>query len=38
MANLDEFRNDVRNFLAENLPTELRVGNRPDVPEDLLNT
>ena len=35
-ADLESFRGEVREFLADNLPVELRVGNRPDLPEDLL--
>lgn len=33
MADLDSFRNEVRAFLDEHLPSELRVGYRPDLPE-----
>ena len=33
MADLESFRNEVRDFLADSLPDELRVGNRPDLPE-----
>ena len=36
MADLEAFRNQVRDFLANNLPDELRVGNRPDLPEALM--
>lgn len=33
MVNLDDFRSDVRSFLDEHLPEELRVGYRQDLPE-----
>ena len=36
MADLESFRREVRDFLADNLPDELRVGNRPDLPEEPL--
>ena len=36
MADLESFRREARDFLADNLPDELRVGNRPDLPEEPL--
>lgn len=36
MADLESFKRDVQDFLAEYLPDVLRVGNSPDVPEDEL--
>ena len=36
MADLEFFRKEVRDFIAENLPDELRVGNRPDLPAEAL--
>lgn len=33
MADIEHFRSEVRDFIANNLPAELRVGNRPDLPE-----
>ena len=33
MADLESFRKEVLDFIAENLPEELRVGNRPDLPD-----
>lgn len=38
MTDLDSFRNHVQDFLAEHLPDELRVGYRPDLPEESLAT
>lgn len=34
MADLDAFRQEIREFLDANLPSELRVGFRPDLPEE----
>ena len=34
-ASLEEFRNDVRSYLDEHLPAELRVGSRKDLNRDL---
>ena len=36
MADIENFRSVVRDFIAKNLPHELRVGNRPDLPEAAL--
>lgn len=36
MSDIENFRNEVRDFIANNLPDELRVGNRPDLPEEPL--
>ena len=36
MASLDEFQQDVRGWIQENLPSELRVGNRKDLPKEPL--
>ncbi len=36
MSDLASFRGDVRAFLDEHLPAELRVGYRPDLPEEPL--
>ena len=36
MASLDEFQQEVRGWIEENLPSELRVGNRNDLPEEPL--
>ena len=34
MANLDDFRQELRGWLDENLPAELRFGNRRDLPKE----
>jgi len=34
MASIEEFRQEVRSWLDENLPAELRVGNRKDLPRE----
>jgi len=36
MASIEEFKQEVRGFIAENLPAELRVGNRKNLPGTLL--
>ncbi len=36
MADLEAFKEDVRAFIAEHLPQELRVGNRSDLPGEPL--
>ena len=36
MASIEEFKQEVRDFIEENLPAELRVGNRKDTPKGLL--
>ncbi len=36
MADLDAFKEEVRAFIAEHLPEELRVGNRTDLPGEPL--
>ena len=33
---IEEFQQEVRNWIEENLPTELRVGNRKDLPKKQL--
>ena len=38
MADLDTFRSEVREFLDEHLPSELRVGFRTDLPEAPMQT
>jgi len=32
MENIEEFKQEVRSWIEENLPAELRVGNRKDLP------
>jgi alkylation response protein AidB-like acyl-CoA dehydrogenase len=36
MASIEEFKQEVRGWIDENLPAELRVGNRKDLPGALL--
>lgn len=36
MADLEAFKEEVRAIIAEHLPEELRVGNRPDLPKESL--
>lgn len=36
MAPIEEFKQEVRGWIEENLPAELRVGNRKDLPKDPL--
>jgi alkylation response protein AidB-like acyl-CoA dehydrogenase len=36
MANIEAFQQEVRSFLDENLPAELRVGTRRDLPSKLM--
>jgi acyl-CoA dehydrogenase len=36
MASIDDFRREVRSWLGENLPAELRVGTRRDLPSKLM--
>ncbi|MDG2051934.1 MAG: acyl-CoA dehydrogenase family protein [Myxococcota bacterium] len=36
-ANLEEFRQEIRTWIDENLPSELRVGTRKDLPKKLLS-
>jgi acyl-CoA dehydrogenase len=36
MASIDDFRREVRSWLDENLPAELRVGTRRDLPSKLI--
>jgi acyl-CoA dehydrogenase len=36
MASIEEFEQEVRSWIDENLPAELRVGNRKDLPGALL--
>jgi alkylation response protein AidB-like acyl-CoA dehydrogenase len=33
-ASLEEFQQEVRSYIEENLPAELRVGNRKDLPKE----
>lgn len=35
--NLEEFRQEIRTWIDENLPAELRVGTRKDLPKNLLS-
>jgi alkylation response protein AidB-like acyl-CoA dehydrogenase len=34
-ASIEEFREEVRSYIEENLPAELRVGSRKNLPKDL---
>ena len=36
MASIDEFRQEVRSWLDENLPAELRLGTRRGLPSELM--
>ncbi len=38
MADLEAFQEEVRGFIAEYLPAELRVGNRDDLPKEPLGS
>ena len=36
-VDLDAFRQDIRSWIDDNLPQELRVGTRKDLPRELLS-
>ena len=36
MGSIEDFRSEAHDWIEANLPSELRVGNRKDLPKELL--